>query len=104
MSTLSHQPAALARKNRAVVMQALARAGQKAVALAIGKDLSTVSRWQGAPMEEMVMILAALDLKVVPITMRCFDEKTVEALLHGHRQWLASIEHPSQLAFEDDPE
>lgn len=102
MTQVSTSPAALARKNSAVVLRALAQIGQKPVADAIGKDVAQVSRWQAERLGEVATILAALGLKVVPISMQCFDEKTVEALLHGHKQWLKSIETPSQLAWEDD--
>jgi hypothetical protein len=89
-----------ARKNHSLIMQRLASVGNAAVALAIGVDESTVSRMKTDKLLELATILSVLDLKVVPASMKIFDEKTVEVLLYGHQQWVNSIESAHQLEGE----
>lgn len=101
MPALSSEQTARARKNFAVILRSIATAGQEPVGAAIAKDGSTISKMQGdGRIEDFATILAACGLKVVPVELRCYDPKTIDTLLHGHRQWLGSIESHEQLTWE----
>lgn len=97
---LTQDQALKARKSLAILMQRLASVGNAATALAAGCDEATISRMKNEKFEQLCQILTALDLKVVPDSMKCFDEKTVEVLLYGHQQWMKSIESPQQLEWD----
>lgn len=102
MNPVSSATEANARKYTSLVLRALASAGQRPVAEAIGCHESTVSRMKSdGEIERFCQLLAALGLKVVPSAMRCFDPKDVEAILHQARCWLRHVESAEQLVFED---
>ena len=86
-----------ARKNVAAALQGLASRGQKGVADAIGVSEATVTRWKEADLERAARICAECGIKWVPVSMKCFDPKDIEALMHGHRRWVESLRTSSQL-------
>lgn len=73
-------PAERARKNESVMLQALAATGQNTVALAMGVNESTISRFKDGGLAQAAQLLAHCGLKVVPVGMACFDPNYVEAL------------------------
>ena len=56
----------LARKNLTLTLQALAQVGQTEIARILGISDATVSRIKSERLEEVVKVLAACGLKVVP--------------------------------------
>lgn len=101
MPALSPDQVARARKNFAAILRAIAATGQEPVGAAISKDGSTISKMStDGRLEDFAAILAACGLKVVAVELRCYDPKTIDTLLHGHRQWINSIEHHEQLTWE----
>lgn len=90
-----------ARKNLAAILNGLGRVGQTAVAEAIGKDESTVSKMKDRELPQLARILAACGLKVVPAELRCFDEKKIDAILQLAKSHLAEIEKSEQLAWDE---
>lgn len=98
---LSDEQIARARKNLSEILKAAAVVGQESLGAAIGKDSTTVSKmFSDGRMEQLATLLAAMGLKVVHEKYRCIDPNTLAALLHGHRQWLGSIESPDQLTWD----
>lgn len=87
----------MARKNYSEILNRLASIGNLPVALAMGKDESTVSRWKPEKYEEMCQILAAMDLKVVPKDMRCFNKSDIAAIFHQAKRWMEHVQHVDQL-------
>ena len=71
--------------------------GQNTVAEAIGTSESTISRLKG-DVPQFAAMLAKLGLKVVPVEMQCYDEKTLASILELARQRMAQLESPKQLA------
>lgn len=102
MSTtrLSDEQTARARKNYSAILQRLASIGNLPVAIAMGKDESTVSRWKPEKYEEISQILAAMDLKIVPSQMRCFNERDIETILHQAKRYMEHIQGVDQLEFD----
>lgn len=102
MSTeqLSQEQTVRARKNYAVLMQRLASIGNAPVALAVGCDEATISRMKPEKFEQLCQILAVLDLKVVPSTMKCFDERDIETILHQAKRWMDHVQGIDQLEFD----
>lgn len=80
MPEVLSSPAERARKNEAVILQALAATGQRVVANALGCDESTVSRMKSGDIAQMSALIAYCGLKVVSAGARCFDPQYVEAL------------------------
>lgn len=89
------------RKNLAAILGGLGSAGQVRVAEAIHKDESTVSKMKDKELPQLARLLAACGLKVVPIDMRCFDPKKIDAILQLAKSHLADIEKSEQLAWDE---
>jgi hypothetical protein len=104
MAESSTQPDASARRLAQVVMQRLAKVKNQAVAEAIGKDESTVSRIvsgdTGIKLADLQPFLSALSLKVVDAGQVCVDRAVYESYRTLAR---AAITNPSTLSW-DEPE
>lgn len=99
MSTtqLSQEEVSRARKNYAVLMQRLASVGNGPVALAVGCDEATISRMKPEKFEQFSQILAVLNLKIVPMDMRCFNQRDIEAIFHQAKRWMEHVQNVDQL-------
>lgn len=73
-------PGERARKTVKCVLQALSSTPATAVAAAMGVSEPTISRLKNEHLESFAKMLAHLGLKVVPVEMRCFDPRYIEAL------------------------
>lgn len=104
MAESSTQPDASARKLVQVVLQRLAKTKNQAVAEAIGKDESTVSRIvsgdSGIKLSDLQPFLRSLGLKVVDANQVCVDRNVYESYRTLAR---AAINDPASLSW-DDPE
>lgn len=96
MAEVSTQPSASARKLAQVILQRLATVKNQAVAEAIGKDESTISRIvsgeSGIKVSDLQSFLAALSLKCVDVNQYCVPKEEYEAY-----RTLARIEMSRQL-------
>lgn len=97
MAALSPTPPESARKIATLILQSLAKVGQNEVAQVLNTSDSTVSRLKG-DVPHFAGMLAHLGLKVVPVEMRCYDEKTLASILELARQRMAQLQTPQQLA------
>eukprot|EP00456_Euglypha_rotunda_P001730 TRINITY_DN10334_c0_g2_i4.p2 TRINITY_DN10334_c0_g2~~TRINITY_DN10334_c0_g2_i4.p2 ORF type:complete len:115 (+),score=24.96 TRINITY_DN10334_c0_g2_i4:333-677(+) len=80
MSLSSPTPAERARKGAVLAARALAEPGRAAaVASVMGLSESTISRIKNERLDEILLFLAHLGLKVTPASYRCIDERTFEA-------------------------
>lgn len=71
----------VSRKNETTILKALASAGQARLAELLGVSESRVSRWKSeGDIARTSEMLAHLGLKVVPVTVQCFDPQYVEHL------------------------
>jgi hypothetical protein len=102
MSAPSPDLIARARKIEGLVLHQLARRGQEAVATAAGCSVATISRLQNEHLQRLATTLAALDLKVVPVEMRCYPADKLDAILTLARHSLASVRHIEELAEDDE--
>ena len=104
MPPLSGDLAERARKNLSVVLRRLATAGQAKVAESLGVSETTVSRMKSdGDLERVLTMLALLGVKCVPIEVQCFHPKDIEAIFHGHKRWVESIESPvRELVWDED--
>jgi len=83
------------------VFQRLAAVGQDEVAKALGLSDSTVSRMKDE-VPRFAGMLERLGLKVVPVEMQCYDEKTIASILVLANQRMAQLQTPQQLALQQD--
>jgi phosphoglycerate-specific signal transduction histidine kinase len=101
MPTASVAPPERARKIVSTVLHATQRdATQAAIAAAVGKSESTISRLLSDHLDTFAAVLAHAGLKVVPNEMQCFPQDKVHALLTLARDHLMQMEHPEQLTWE----
>ncbi|WP_294375864.1 hypothetical protein [Pseudacidovorax sp.] len=101
MSASSPTPAERARKGCVLVARALAEPGRAAaVATLMGLSESTVSRIRNERVDEVLLFLAHLGLKVVPSDFQCVDQKTFGAF---QVLWERAMSQTSaaRLIFED---
>lgn len=89
------------RKNGSAILQRLVSVGQSEVARELNLSESTVSRMKGGEIDQMAKMLAVLGLKTVPIEMKCFNPKDIDALLTLAKSKLSEIEHTDQLIWEE---
>lgn len=101
MASLSPDQTTRSRKNVSAILQALASVGQVRVAEAFGLSESTVSRWKDKEIDEMGKLLAVLGLKSVPQDYKCYDPKSIDALLTLAKERMAQIENPDHLTWEE---
>lgn len=101
MPSSSVSPPERARKSAVLVARALAEPGRAAaLAIALGTSESTVSRIRNERLDEVLMFLAHLGLKVVPGDYQCVDQKTFAAF---QVLWEKAMRQTSaaKLIFED---
>ena len=100
MSASSRPPAETARKGVQLAFQALQEPGKAgAVAVSMGVSDSTVSRLKTERMEEVVLFLAHLGLKVVPAEFKCVDPEAYAFLTKTHER---VMHRAPQLIWEQD--
>ena len=104
MNTSSLNVAAQARKIEREILKRLASVGQARIAEQLGVNESTVSRWKDGDIARWAKFLTLLGLKATPIEYRCYDERTLSAMLTLARQRMAQLESVESLQFEDDEE
>lgn len=101
MPPSSVQPCERSRKNLSAILQGLASVGQAKLAEGLSVSEATVSRWKEKDAEQCARTLALMGLKVVPESMRCFDQQQIGAILTLAKQHMAQIENTEQLAWEE---
>lgn len=101
MPELSDEKIERSRRNLRSILNSIATADQTTLAQSIGKDASTIAQMkEEGRIDEIALLLAALDLKVVATTTRCLDGKTLETLLYGHRKWIESVSQPEKPSWD----
>lgn len=102
MTASSFSPTDTHRKASVLVARALAEPGRAAaLATALGTSESTISRIKNERLDEVLMFIAHLGLKLVPTGYRCVDERTFMAFEHLWSRAMQSTS-PAKLIFEDD--
>lgn len=79
-------PTERAQQAQTMVLQRLATATQSATAAAMGVSESTINRIKTERMEEVLLMLAHLGLKVVPAEFRCVDPEAYAFLTRTHER------------------
>lgn len=104
MDALSLSHDVRARKNLSAVLQASASVGGVAIAKALDVSEATVSRMRSdGDLERYCTLLAVCGLKVVPITMKCYDAEVIGAIFVLARRNLERIQDPHiELSWGDD--
>jgi DNA-binding transcriptional regulator YdaS (Cro superfamily) len=101
MAAVLPTPDERARKNLQSIFRALSSVGQARLAEAMNVSEASVSRWKTEQAEHCARALSALGLKVVPIEMRCFDPKKIDAILQLAKAHRAEIEGADRLAWDE---
>lgn len=86
-------PACRAKKAQSLVLQRLAAATQTAVAAAMGTSESTINRIKTERLEEVLLMLAHLGLKVVPADFRCVNPEAYAFLTSTHERVMREAPH-----------
>lgn len=102
MAALSPEQQARARKTHSTILHALASAGQKPVADALGKSEATISRLKSEDLETFAAFLTAIGMKVVPLDAHCYPAAHYNALRTLALEALARQSDGASLKFEDD--
>jgi transcriptional regulator with XRE-family HTH domain len=92
---------ARAHKNETLVLHTLQRVTGKAVAEIMEVSETTVSRFKNGELKEWAAFLAALGLKIVPSSLKCYDQKEIEAVLLFARRYMSEMKDVDQLTWED---
>lgn len=100
-AAVSPDVSAVARKSHSTALQRLASVGQAALADQVRVHESTISRWKSEQLEASIAYLAALGLKVVPASHRCFNPEQVAAILFFARERMAQLQSPEHLDWEE---
>lgn len=90
-----------ARKNHTLILQRLASVGQVNVAKLLSVSESEISRFKSKDLDVVAQILSALDLKVVPNTMKCYEPDAIGAILTMAKKYMDGIQNPEQLSWEE---
>lgn len=95
--------AEISRNNELAIRQALTRSKQCAVAEAVDVSARTLSRWVSGEgtdkdLAQVARLLAALGLKVVPLSHEMFDPAQMEALLVLAKRGLSTAKNIHDLA------
>ena len=101
MTTESYKaPGERARKNFSAIYQRLSSVGQVNVAKALDISEPTMSRL-AEQSERIARMLEALGLKVVPVEMKCYDPKVIQAILTLAQCQLGNATDVEKLQWED---
>jgi hypothetical protein len=87
------------RKINTLVFQRLSSVGQVEVSRQLGVSEPTISRLKNEHLEAVCQMLAVLNLKVVPIEMKCFEPRKIEILMELARDHLNQLESVEQLTW-----
>lgn len=87
-----------------IILQRLASAGQKPVAEALRTSESTISRLKGDTLDLITRLLAVLELKVVPVAVKCYRPADIEPFIVLAAQRMRDVRNAAQLACQDDEE
>lgn len=79
-------PIERAQQAQSMVLQRLAAATQSATATAMGVSESTINRIKTERLEEVLLMLAHLGLKVVPAEFKCVDPEAYAFLTKTHER------------------
>jgi len=101
MAEASPEARETARKAQSIVFQRLQSVGQVRVAEALGVSEPTVSRMKNDDLPPVLLMLAVIGIKCVPITARCYAPETIEPLLALAKQRMAQLENISQLEWDE---
>jgi transcriptional regulator with XRE-family HTH domain len=101
MAALSLQPDERARKNLALILQALATAGQAELAKILEVSESTLSRMKDGDIPQMAKLLAHCGLKVVPNEYRCEDPAYLAAIELLASKYMAGVSDPAPKLKQD---
>lgn len=94
-------PLERARKNARIIGRHIDDAGLQPVADFAGISKSTVGAWFNENRDAMGKALAFMGLKVVPVTMKCYDPAEIEAILTLARNSVNRMRSADDLNFED---
>ena len=75
---------------------------QAAIAAAAGISAPKMSRMLSDHLDDWTLILAHAGLKVVPVETKCFQEDQINALLVQAKAYMARVDTPASLVWDED--
>ncbi len=92
---------ALSRKSFTTALQAISQVGQVEISQCLGLSASTISRIKSERLEEVVKVLSACGLKIVPQDYSHDNAEFIDAALVFALYGLKAIRRDHRLLFED---
>lgn len=102
MSALSQDQTFRARKNLSAIFTGLSSVGQVTVAKALSISEGTVSKMKSDDLPVLADLLAVCGLKVVPGTFRCYEPRTIDAILALAQDRLRGVQGSAELEWEPE--
>ena len=90
-----------ARRIETTVVGALQARGARPVADEIGVSESTVSRLKNEHLADFSRLLSACELKVVPVTARCYQPESIEAIFRLAKERMEQLKSSRELEWEE---
>ena len=97
-----------AKKNLTAINKAMSSCGQACVARAMGVNEGTVSKMKDTSQGEIKITfeslakgLAEMNLKCVPVEMKCYDSATIDSMFNLAKQRMDQLHTSDQLIWDD---
>lgn len=90
-----------ANKFQSLVLKHVMSTGQNTIAELLATSETTVSRFVSAELERACKVLAVLDLKIVPTTMKCYPSDQIDAIFSLAKARMEEMDSAEKLSFED---
>lgn len=85
------------RKNESIVLQGLGRIGQVHIAKELNVSEATISRFKENCLQQFSEIIAACGLKIVPESVHCYSDDSINAVLTLAGQRMDQLKKASDL-------
>lgn len=96
-----------ARRSERLILRRLDAIGEAETGRRVGVDGSTINKWKNerrtndfTHLQQIVMLLDALGLKVIDADAECYDKKTISAVLTIAQTGMASMSLEAMLSME----
>lgn len=86
-------PADRAKRYHSLALQRMASVTQTALSVAMGTSETTINRIKTERLEEVMLMLAHLGLKVVPESFKCVNPESYDFLVRSHTRVMAKAPH-----------
>lgn len=90
-----------ANKFQSLVLKHVLSTGQNTIAEQMATSETTISRFVSSDLERACQLLAVLNLKVVPSSMKCYPTDQIDAIFTLAKASIQKMDSAEKLIFED---